>query len=134
MKLRISKKLVFIICSCALIYQSIDLYIDYKKYQTIVTVNIEKQSAIEFPGISLCFNNPYINLSEQSEDHKLSKIPIPEGIWMRAKHRDPEGLKRLIASKPTWKNAAKFFLNQSLTMKDAFEDEDVEESVHCEIS
>lgn len=129
-KLNWSKRLVFILCSCALLYQSINLYIDYKKYQTIVTVNIDKEKFIEFPGVSLCFSNPFVNLTKQTEVYKLTKMPIPKGIWRRAKHKDPQGFYQLVSKGNTWDATAKFFLNQTLFMKDAFGDPN-DELIDC---
>ena len=56
---------IYYLFVCIHIYQSINLYIDYKRYQTIVSINIEEKFIIEYPGIWLCFSNPYINLTEQ---------------------------------------------------------------------
>ena len=127
MKLKRTKYIVFIICSCALMYQSIVMYIDYKEYQTIVTVNIGKQSTIEYPGVSLCFSNPYINLTEPTKVYKLTKMSVPEGIWMKAKQRDYQRFKELINKGTTWKEALLFFLGQKLFMKDAFQPDKYED-------
>lgn len=131
-KMNRAKYVVFIICSCALMYQSIDMYIGYKEYQTIVTVNIGRESIIEYPGVSLCFSNPYINLTKPAKDYNLTKMPIPKGIWMKAKQSDYQTFKKLISKGATWEEAAKFFLGPKLFMKDAFQpDQYQDERTSC---
>ena len=92
-KLKRAKYAVFIICWCVLMYQSIDMYIGYKEYRTIVTVNIGRQFIIEYPGVSLRFSNPYVNLTKPTQVYKLTKMPIPEGIWIKTKQRNYQTFK-----------------------------------------
>ena len=48
---------IFAFCLIALTIQSIDLYKEYKSYQTVVTVNIEKESIINLPAVAVCERN-----------------------------------------------------------------------------
>ena len=47
MRCKIIKSIVFAICLSALITESYYLYFDYKDYQTVVTVNIERPSLVD---------------------------------------------------------------------------------------
>ena len=50
---------IFVGCSIALTIQFIDLYKEYKSYQTVVTVNIERESIINLPAVAVCEKYTY---------------------------------------------------------------------------
>ena len=117
MNLEILKKFVFTICLIGLIFESYVLYKDYQNYQTVVTVNIEKQSVVDYPGVSICESNHFINVRMNSI---LQSFPIPKGIWITAKQRDPFAFDQIINGEIEHEKFLRFFLSEDLISKDVF--------------
>lgn len=80
----ILKITIFVVCSIALTIQCIDLYKEYKSYQTIVTVNIERESIIKLPAVAICEGNPFVGFQL---DNRSRLLPIPKGLWFKAKYK-----------------------------------------------
>ena len=67
---------IFAFCLIALTIQSIDLYKEYKSYQTVVTVNIESESIVTLPAVAVCERNPFhksILISLDLPEYKIVK-------------------------------------------------------------
>ena len=86
-KLKFLKAAVFAGCLIALTNESYDLYKEYRRYQTVVTVNITHQSVVSFPGLSICESNHFINLKEGNRFNH-SKLPVQKGLWIKAKQKN----------------------------------------------
>ena len=59
-------------CSIAFTIQCIDLYKEYKSYQTIVTVNIERESIVNLPAVTICAGYTYKQI-KSLQDYELVK-------------------------------------------------------------
>ena len=106
MDLKIVKKFVFTICLIGLVCESYELYKDYRNDQTVVTVNIKKQSVVDYPGVSICESNHFINVRVNST---LQSFPIPKGIWITAKQRDSFAFHEIINCEIEHKKILTFF-------------------------
>ena len=100
---KILKSIVFTICLSALIIECYYVYKDYKDYHTVVTVNIERPSLVEYPAVSVCEILHFVNTNYDFGGY--STLSIPNGLWIRANRRILINLKRLLIT------------NQSLIME-----------------
>ena len=84
----ILKIVIFAVCSLVLTIQSIDLYKEYKSYQTVVTVNIEGESIVKLPAVAVCERNHFVQIGSQIQsDYVIRPFPIPKGLWFKAKYK-----------------------------------------------
>ena len=86
-KLKLLKAAVFAGCLIALIIESYNLFKEYLEYQTVVTVNITRQSVVSFPGVSICESNRFINLKEGNLFNQPN-LPVQKGLWIKAKQKN----------------------------------------------
>lgn len=92
-KLKIFRSAVLFGCLIALSIESYKLYNDYKNYQTVVTVRIGRQTVINFPGVSICESHHFFKV--KGNLFEFPTLPVPKGILIRAKQRDPNILKMI---------------------------------------
>ena len=116
--LKIFKPIVFAICLTFLTLESYELVKDYNNRHTVVTVNIEKQSVIEYPGVSVYETNHFLNLTQ--EFWGFSKALISNGLWIRAKQRNSKIFDKIVNNPMDYLFYAKFFLHDKLQVKDVF--------------
>ena len=116
--LEIFKPIVFAICLTFLTLESYELVKDYNNHHTVVTVNIEKQSVVEYPGVSVCEINHFLNLRQQVFD--FSKAPVAKGLWIRAKRRNSKIFDKIVNNPMDYLFYAKFFLHGKIKATDVF--------------
>lgn len=56
-------------------------------YQTIVTFTINRQTVVDFPGVSICESHYFFKVKGNLFDYPV--LSVPKGIWIRAKQRNP---------------------------------------------
>ena len=120
MRCKILKSVVFAICLSALIIESYYSYKDYKDYQTVVTVNIERPSLVEYPAVSVCEILHFVNVNYDFGGH--STISIPNGLWIRAKQKNSHQFKEIVNNKSVidYQIFGNIFLKDDLLAKDVF--------------
>lgn len=120
MRCKIIKSIVFAICLSALITESYYLYFDYKDYQTVVTVNIERPSLVEYPAVSVCEILHFVNVNH--DFYGYSTISIPNGLWIRAKQNNSNQFKNIVSNKSaiSYVDFGNIFLKDDLLVKDIF--------------
>ena len=121
MYLKFLRFFILTTCTSILAYQSWDLWLEYRKYETIVSVNIEKLLKIDYPGLAICKTNPVIRMDPPLDG--ITTMPIQRGPWSRAKKRDPQGLNEMIKNGAFIMDCLDFFMNnnQTLTGEDLFD-------------
>ena len=92
-KLKIFRGAVLSGCLIALTIETYALYKDYVNYQTVVTVNITRQSVVNFPAIAICESHHFIKIKGDIFNHR--SFSVPKGTWIKAKQRDPNFQKLL---------------------------------------
>ena len=120
MNFRFIKGFVFVGCLIALLSESLDLYKDYKSYQTVVSVNIGKQRIIEYPGVSVCESHHLVQMKDSFFGYP--KLPIQQGVWIKAKQKNAQRLYEMVNEGAEYNDLLSFFfevLNNTLA-KDAF--------------
>ena len=108
--LKFVKYLVLLFCTGVLTYQSFYLYINYKEYQTFVTINIEKPLRIGYPGISVCVANPLVDLTDHPYGFK--RFPISRGLYNFAQRENPK-IDQILNEPITYKDALNIFVGSN---------------------
>lgn len=116
--LKIFKPIVFAICLTFLTLESYELVKDYKNHETIVTVNIEKQSLVEYPGVSVCEINHFLNLKQPFMES--SRASVSKGLWIRAKQRNSRIFDKIVNNTMDYLFYAEFFLHGQIFVKQVF--------------
>ena len=117
LRYKIFKPLVFAICLIALSIESFDLLVEYKKYQTVVTVRIERRSVIEFPGVSVCESHHTVKINNIYGQWNIS---VSKGIWHKTKQKDPEKFNQISNQVMNYTDFVNYFYNDSYLAKDVF--------------
>ena len=86
-KFKILRGAVWFVCFIALTIETYNLYKDYNDYQTVVTVNITRQSVVNFPGIAICESHHFVKIKGDMLNH--TSFPVPKGVWIKAKQKYP---------------------------------------------
>lgn len=118
MNLKILKLLFFTICLIFLINDCYELTKDYQNFQTVVTVNIERQSLIDYPGVSVCEVNDFVKLKQNIFNY--SRIPVSKGLCSRAKRKNLQHFTNIINHPIKWKDFLKLFVGENLMIKHVF--------------
>ena len=114
---KILKALVFAICLIALILESSDLINEYQKYNTVVSVRIERRSRIKFPGISVCESHHTVKVKSQNG---IWNVPVSKGIWIKTKQKDPQTFNQISNQVMNYTDFVNYFHNGSYVAKDVF--------------
>ena len=77
-KFKILRGAVWFGCFIALTIETYNLYKDYKDYQTVVTVNITRQSVVNFPGIAICESHHFIKIKGDILNH--TSFSVSKGV------------------------------------------------------
>ena len=86
-KLKIFRGVVWFGCLIALTIETYNLYNDYFDYQTVVTVNITRQSVVNYPGIAICESHHFIKVKGNMFNN--TSLSVPKGVWIKAKQKYP---------------------------------------------